>query len=83
VLCIYLDTAILHHLTQIKIYVLHKKEKEKARAVLVQKWKGFYSTEQRWALYQITVASNYLENNMTGFGHAEIFRAVLCHTSIF
>jgi len=57
-----LATAILYHLTQVKIYVLHKKEKEKARAVLVQKWKGFYSTEQRWALYQITVASRYLEN---------------------
>ena len=62
VLFIYLATAILYHLTQVKIYVLHKKGKDKARAILVQKWKGFYSTEQRWALYQITVASRYLEN---------------------
>ena len=29
VLCIYLATAILHHLTQVKIYVLHEKKKKK------------------------------------------------------
>lgn len=31
-LCIYFATAILHHLAQVKIYVLHKKEKEKRKS---------------------------------------------------
>ena len=34
-----------------------QKEKEKMRAILVQEWKGFYSTEQRQAIYQIIVES--------------------------